>query len=150
MTHSSFMRSTVSPNHRPFTTMACFSMARPGSTVPKAYHNGKHDSRILCRTSYLCLQWNSAWSVILLRYPHRLVGSVGNILGSCTCIGMLVVNVLNPTARLNNANRVNMLTDSVLPLSFTRQRRSIPTMQNTPLFSVTGTIKSTLHSSSAS
>jgi hypothetical protein len=55
MTHSSYMRSTVSFNHRPFTTMACFSMAQPGSTVPKAYRNGKHNSHIPRRTSYLCL-----------------------------------------------------------------------------------------------
>src|SRR5260221_4247245 len=42
-THSSYMRSILSPSHRPFIIMACSSTPQPGSTVPKAYRNGKPD-----------------------------------------------------------------------------------------------------------
>src|SRR6267142_832193 len=53
-TLSSYIRSTLSPNHRPFITMACSSTPQPGSTVPKPYRNGKHD--ILWR---MCTQLSS-------------------------------------------------------------------------------------------
>jgi hypothetical protein len=132
-THLSYIRSTHSPSHRPFITMACSLTPQPGSTVPKPYHNGELD--ILWRMCYSAVfsgippgqsfdyvipinssgQWGSYWT-----HAHASVCQL-----AVTWIQL---------RGLISLNRVNMLMASERPLLSTLQRRSIPTIPNIPLF----------------
>jgi hypothetical protein len=82
--------------------MACFSMPLLGSTVPKGCRNGERQYT-LARSMPSISQWNSPGSVIRLRHPYKLLGSMGNLLGSCTCISMSIQHVPHPSADLMSA-----------------------------------------------
>jgi hypothetical protein len=79
--------------------MACSLTPLLGSTVPKGCRNGERQYT-LTRVIPSISQWNSPGSVIRLRYPYKLFGSMGNLLGSCTCISMPIQHVQVPSADL--------------------------------------------------